>query len=277
MLFHLEGSSETAQRGDVVGQANGSSNEDPLSDSSSGFKQTMDMNTGNYPQCSGNDRHKSPRTGCVNETRHINKVNQHAAKSNSVQYPQQRGFENNKILVNVAGSHGDSHSSGDANNSTSATMFVPSCSNLRRSGKSHARVEIDCCGHPNAPKKPKRLLYLAFALASLGIGSICIAIIGWLSHFQNGNSTSGQRQWMMTWLVYGIVLGPLYAAWPHAVTNKLTDAEGRFIFQSQPIYIGLLIVVSNVIYLGCFCFPAIIGFGLIGRMLREYGTCIRIN
>jgi hypothetical protein len=179
------------------------------------------------------------------------------------------------MLVKVAGP--GTNGSDDTDDGSDATMFVPSCLDFRTTSKSHTMVKIDDYGRPDTSKKSKRFSYFVFAISALGIGTISIAIVGFFSHFQKGHSKFGQQLWTMTWLVYGIVFGPVYVEWGHRLTYWLVDAQGRFTFRSQPIKISVLILITVTLKLGGFGYPAIFGFVIVGRMLREYGTCIRIS
>ena len=91
------------------------------------------------------------------------------------------------------------------------------------------------------------------AEAGLFLGLISLAIIGGISSFKKGHSTYAQRVWTMTWLAFGIALGPCYAL------GKLWDVD-------NDADIGFLIYGA----------PAIGGFVVVGQMLNAYGRCIRI-
>jgi len=90
-------------------------------------------------------------------------------------------------------------------------------------------------------------------LGSVLIGCVAIAIIGRLSRFKAEKSTRAQRVWTMTWLAFGITWGICL----EGLVSKLL-AQGHFF--------------NRIIY----CAPAIGGFFVVGQMLQNYGTCIRI-
>jgi hypothetical protein len=89
------------------------------------------------------------------------------------------------------------------------------------------------------------------AYGGVFLGLISLAIIGGISGFKEGHSTHAQRVWTMTWLIFGIALGPVY------VLLKWVERKEDF---------GWLIYGA----------PAIGGFVVVAQMLNAYGRCIRI-
>lgn len=83
----------------------------------------------------------------------------------------------------------------------------------------------------------------------LAIGCIPLAIIGGLTSFHAGGSTAAQRGWTMAWLVTGIGMG-------------ITPFMGTDSIEKR----GLVI----------YCAPAIGGMVMVGKMLMEYGHCVKI-
>lgn len=78
-------------------------------------------------------------------------------------------------------------------------------------------------------------------------------IIGCLTHFQTGSSTTAQRSWMMSWLVFGQVLGLLVG---------LQDIKNL----ESAIAVGFWIVICGA--------PAIGGLVVVGQMIIASGTCV---
>lgn len=91
---------------------------------------------------------------------------------------------------------------------------------------------------------------------------IPIAIVGALSHFQPGSSTAAERAWTMAWLSASIIGGALIS-WTHSPTDHNTienHIQGNALFA----------------YLVVFTAPAIGGLVTVGKMIREYGSCIQL-
>ncbi|MCJ1373297.1 hypothetical protein MMC20_004525 [Loxospora ochrophaea] len=112
---------------------------------------------------------------------------------------------------------------------------------------------------PSGPaiKTRKRIVLTPFFLLYEGIlvGSIAIAIVGGLSHFKAGYSTTAQRVWTMTWLATGIMGG------------QWTMLNG----------LGASVSLSKDLRWACFYFaPAIGGFVVVAQMLKDYGNCVQI-
>lgn len=82
-----------------------------------------------------------------------------------------------------------------------------------------------------------------------------LAIVGGLSGFHAGRSTTAQRGWTMSWLVLGIV----YGQWNGVIGGQYGDIGAM----SLALLAGIV--------------PAIGGFVVVGQMLKSYGSCIRIN
>ena len=89
-----------------------------------------------------------------------------------------------------------------------------------------------------------------------------IAIVGGLSHFHAGNSTVAQRGWTMSWLGSDIFAGFILGA-----ALVPADKEGT---QEHNILVGI------ITYALIFCAPALGGFVVVGQMVKEYGSCIKL-
>jgi hypothetical protein len=110
---------------------------------------------------------------------------------------------------------------------------------------------------------PKQF-FLPFLGAFL-VGSVSIAILAILSRFKTGQSTTSQQAWTMTWLSFGICIGPMFTT---ASNPSPPNPDGT---EPPKAWLGLAILL-NVL---CFV-PAIGGFVVVAQMLEEYGKCIQI-
>ena len=88
-----------------------------------------------------------------------------------------------------------------------------------------------------------------------------IAIVGGLSHFHAGSSTVAQRAWTMSWLGSDI-----YAGFALGVALRPADKkETHEILNSSALFYTLM-----------FSAPALGGFVVVGQMVKEYGSCIKL-
>lgn len=98
------------------------------------------------------------------------------------------------------------------------------------------------------------------------IGCFPFIVIGSLSGFKNGESSTAQRAWTLTWLVVGVVIGLL----SYEVTNDLFNPLGS---QSLSVYkirlFGFLVFLT-------YGAPTIGGMIVVGQMLVDYGSCRRM-
>ena len=138
----------------------------------------------------------------------------------------------------------------------------------------HNQVQDERLKQPLPPNvveiKVRNNKYLRFDfelwIVTLIFGSIPMIIIGLLTHFHAGDSTKAQRVWTMTWLVFGIGLGPFLE---RISTN---DARHSTIWglSAKKLDLGdvVLLLVASL-----YVVPAIGGFVVVGQMLKEYGAC----
>ncbi|KAF8879458.1 hypothetical protein BD779DRAFT_1150089 [Infundibulicybe gibba] len=113
------------------------------------------------------------------------------------------------------------------------------------------------------------------------IGFISFAVVGGLSGFHPGGSTKMQRVLVMLWLVFGVVIGGLAASMLEQIIAavaglRVREREYANDFnpdgKSRNQHIMVIIAIVGLTY-GA---PAIGGF-VVGRMLFEYGNCVRLG
>jgi len=101
---------------------------------------------------------------------------------------------------------------------------------------------------------------------------IPIAIIGGLSHFDKGRSTTSERGWTMAWFSCGMLFGPLLSDIAFLDTVQTYSPESAWWISRDPRFI-----VKIVLYILLYAAPAIGGFVVVGQMLNSYGTCISVS
>jgi len=91
------------------------------------------------------------------------------------------------------------------------------------------------------------------------------AVIGGISKFRPGRSEKAQKLFMAGWLVVGQIIGALN------LVGQTTKARRKLAWWSW-----LETIVMGFVVVGGFAF-AVGGFIEVGRMLREFGYCIRLS
>ena len=127
--------------------------------------------------------------------------------------------------------------------------------------------------------------------------SVPLIVIGILTRFKNGNSTTPQRIWIMGWLLFATVAGVLYGqtALNSGQTETVLDEDIESLLTaslhawgmkhwmenkvSPPTELKSLIFrwytrISTMSLYGVF---AIGGLVVVGQMLGEYGTCSKLS
>lgn len=102
--------------------------------------------------------------------------------------------------------------------------------------------------------KEVNLYYGLGSVLALLLGLIPIAVVGGLTSFRKGHSTGSQRAWLMTWLVFGMFVGP----WAEAASSAAARDDAPW---------------SAFFFLFLFAAPSIGGLVVVGSMIREYGVC----
>ena len=104
-------------------------------------------------------------------------------------------------------------------------------------------------------------------LITLLVSIVLLVIVRVISRFDPGTSTTAQRAWTMTWLVFGIFVGPVYSFFSTFNRDDINDT------QHHPPS-TLAFSLGSVLL---FAAPAIGGLVVVGQMLVAYGNCIRIS
>lgn len=108
-----------------------------------------------------------------------------------------------------------------------------------------------------APKreKPQKSVSLIFFFFNLILIILLYVFISLLSGFRKRDSTSAQRGWIISWLVFNQVFSV------YGLMFTFPDIGGPV----QGVVLAVTILVLSI--------PAIGGFVMVGRMLLEFGTC----
>jgi hypothetical protein len=94
-------------------------------------------------------------------------------------------------------------------------------------------------------------------------GFIPLLIVALLSQLDPASSTFAQRSWLMTWLVFGAVFGPIIE-WRRGELMSY----GKSTWSAQLSTIGIATFYAA---------PAIGGFVVVGQMIMSYGTCFQLT
>jgi len=97
---------------------------------------------------------------------------------------------------------------------------------------------------------------------SIFVGLCSIAFVGGFSRFQAGESTHAQRGWTMSWLAFGILLGPLLSLFPALLEVGTMDSFSALRYRLA-------------LFLAFFAYgvPALGGFVVVSQMIWSYGNC----
>lgn len=124
-------------------------------------------------------------------------------------------------------------------------------------------LEIPAIQRPELSRKDKFYVSMIY-LVIITIGCIPIAVVGGFSHFQPGNSLPFQRGWIMAWFTAGIGVG-LFSL-QHVLTESTWIRRYNFLWG----FILLVVLIASFV-------PGIGGFIVVGKMIREFGTCSLIS
>jgi len=108
--------------------------------------------------------------------------------------------------------------------------------------------------------------YAAYYFAAM-LTVIPFAIIGGLTHFKKGSSTVIQQVFTLGWIVFGTIAGAciplLFIAYKFIQVNF-----SRFRYLAN-LYVGVFLAMYSTFAIG--------GFVIVGLMLVDYGSCIRLK
>lgn len=110
-----------------------------------------------------------------------------------------------------------------------------------------------------------------FPIAVCIFGAIPIAVIGGLTHFKAGHSTTAQRVWTMMWLVLGITQGPSFDLCS-LLLEKREDVK-----EPVPLKYIMFVKIALILIAGLYGITAIGGFVVVGQMLKAYGSCTLLS
>ncbi|KAA8648829.1 hypothetical protein EYZ11_010893 [Aspergillus tanneri] len=116
-----------------------------------------------------------------------------------------------------------------------------------------------------APTPFRILLFLISALP--------FAVIGAMSHFNSGSSSTRQRGWTMTWLAVGTLVCNQDLALDLARGYFSTKYSRRYGRSKGRYRENIAAYLVEVIFLLVFAAPAVGGWVMVAQMLREYGSC----
>ena len=156
------------------------------------------------------------------------------------------------------------------------SLFIPSMAPIAYNRTDPTRLDAQLlANNPYAldkPRWPQRILprstrYLERSRnLSFLISLTPLIPIGVLSHFRAGESTRLQRAITMLWLAWGSVIGYLVAEFGKKDTVGV-KVKGKWKASS---------IAGRAVWLLLAGSPAVAGMVIVGSMLKEYGTCIKL-
>ncbi|KAK2603674.1 hypothetical protein QQS21_004147 [Conoideocrella luteorostrata] len=147
-------------------------------------------------------------------------------------------------------------------------------------------------------------LYMTLQMGTVSflLAAVPIVIVGAISGFKSGSSSTAQRIWTLIWLLmgppvgvgYGILIVPLIESRPalwrmlttrseNQISGEVSAANGRTNRQTAMMDDTTVFRVYNVMFAVLFVsmfvytIPAFGGFVMVGVMLKQYGTCVKAN
>jgi hypothetical protein len=156
------------------------------------------------------------------------------------------------------------------------SLFIPSMAPIAYNRTDPTRLDAQLlANNPYAldkPRWPQRILprstrYLERSRnLSFLISLTPLIPIGVLSHFRAGESTRLQRAITMLWLAWGSIIGYLVAEFGKKDTVGV-KVKGKWKASS---------IAGRAVWLLLAGSPAVAGMVVVGSMLKEYGTCIKL-
>ncbi|KAH7326972.1 hypothetical protein BKA65DRAFT_566056 [Rhexocercosporidium sp. MPI-PUGE-AT-0058] len=165
------------------------------------------------------------------------------------------------------------------------SIVVPACYNFKRKNTKWSKLDsrYPVTVRPGVRRSMWHNIASAPNMAgwavTITLGAFFIAIIGGISHFRSGSSTRAQRAWIMTWINYGIYARGLWRPSVYGLTETWRQLlRGRRTRESldYKFFFGFALAHMSLIVACVYSIPAIGGFVVVAKMLREYGDCQRI-
>lgn len=170
--------------------------------------------------------------------------------------------------------------------SRDSTILVPRCSNFRRRSKYFWDLYSVTLRYNNSANSFLDQIAVCFEVFGLQlvtnayyvyISCLYIPIYGGLSQFRKQQSTRTQQIVTMIWLAFGILLGP----WVLSVDSFKTYIIQPDIYSIliMPLSIPssrLLITTLMGMLLLIYGAASIAGFVIVGKMIKDWGTCIQL-
>ncbi|KAI0897872.1 hypothetical protein F4806DRAFT_379711 [Annulohypoxylon nitens] len=163
-------------------------------------------------------------------------------------------------------------------------LLIPSCGNFKRTHPAENDFSPGISEVNQLPLRQRSRLkhggMIGFGVVhfvNLFITGIIIAIIGGISGFHKGGSTTAQRVWTMMWIAFGFLVGPNFVALPSLtslVTVFRSDKEERHNSDPQSSRHFFLTAFLTLVIYGI---PGFGGYVVVGKMLYEYGNCVSID
>lgn len=172
-----------------------------------------------------------------------------------------------------------------------ATMFIvrtPVMTEAEQRGKGSFKyaLDVEVC-EVSASDIPSEWTPVVRKFLPALLGLIPLAIIGAMSRFRAGDSTSVERGFTMAWLVVGIVYGPVVLSTtpdPGDPNEEATKSKTKKAHRSVKQYLlddsacessvpDLALIMFTLI----FSPPAIGGMVVVARMISQYGICSQIG
>lgn len=166
---------------------------------------------------------------------------------------------------------------------TSTAIFVPVCSNFRRrSPRSWTFNPISFNPISLVPRmrdvltsKHEELPQQITDICSWTVSLASLAIYGGLSQFHNASSTLAQRVITMMWVAFGVIVGPTFANYVNVLTSYAADGWGKGA-SAENRAMSFWTTIVAYFMLPFYGAASVAGFIVVGKMIREWGTCIEL-
>ena len=172
--------------------------------------------------------------------------------------------------------------SNNNDNTDEATLFIPVCSNIHRQSPRTWQFNalqfnpisliprlphILCQPHTEMPQQIADITSWLTSLLSL-------AIYGGLSLFKARQATLAERVITMTWLAFGIVVGPTFTDYNAILSGYASQGWGKDGGASENKAMRLWTRAVSFAMLPVYGAASVAGFVIVGKMVREWGNCV---